>query len=150
MIRLTAARSGATALAALPMPDAWPNPVRCIALPLPVAADDWRLQHKTSDRGFYEAGLAQAQACGATEALLFARSDLRLTEGTRTNLFVRRKDGKLATPPQERGLLPGILRRRLLDSGEAVEEDITLANLAGGFFIGNALRGLLPATLVEA
>ena len=72
MIRLTAARSGATALAALPMPDAWPNPVQCIALPLPVAADDWRLQHKTSDRGFYEAGLAQAQACGATEALFHA------------------------------------------------------------------------------
>jgi len=48
------------------------------------------------------------------------------------------------------GLLPGVLRRWLLDEGRAQEAELTIADLAGGFFIGNALRGLLPARLLGA
>jgi branched-subunit amino acid aminotransferase/4-amino-4-deoxychorismate lyase len=44
--------------------------------------------------------------------------------------------------------LPGILRGRLIDEGKAIEGDLAAADLAGGFFIGNALRGLIPARLV--
>ena len=45
------------------------------------------------------------------------------------------------------GLLPGVLRRKLLDEGRAGEAELTLDDLAGGFFIGNATRGLIPARL---
>jgi para-aminobenzoate synthetase/4-amino-4-deoxychorismate lyase len=115
-------------------------------LPLPVAEGDWRLRHKTSDRGFYEAALRAAKAAGAGEAL-FLRDDGLLTEGSFTNLFVER-EGLLLTPRAEFGLLPGVLRRSLIESGRAAEADLTLADLSEGFFIGNALRGLLPARLL--
>lgn len=144
-LRLVLARSGAIALEAAPMPKAM-ELARCAILPLPVSDGDLRLRHKTSDRGFYEEALKVAKSAGADEALLI-RDDERLTEGSFTNIFVARGD-VLATPPLALGLLPGILRRSLLESGRAVEADLRLDDLSGGFFIGNALRGLIPAQLI--
>ena len=77
----------------------------------------------------------------------FLRDDDLLTEGSFTNIFVER-DGKLQTPPASLGLLPGVLRRQLIDEGRAVEANLRLDDLSGGFLIGNALRGLMPATLI--
>jgi para-aminobenzoate synthetase/4-amino-4-deoxychorismate lyase len=77
---------------------------------------------------------------------VFVRPDGLLTEGSFTNLFVRR-DGKLVTPPLTLGLLPGILRATLIEAGEAIEGALTEADLTRGFFIGNALRGLIAARL---
>jgi para-aminobenzoate synthetase/4-amino-4-deoxychorismate lyase len=45
--------------------------------------------------------------------------------------------------------LPGILRARLLGDGRAVEACLSIADLQSGFFIGNALRGLMPARLQD-
>ena len=56
----------------------------------------------------------------------------------------------LLTPPLARGLLPGILRGRLVDEGRAKEADLRPDDLAGGFLIGNALRGLVRARLRSA
>ena len=52
------------------------------------------------------------------------------------------------TPPARLGLLPGVLRRSLLESGQAVEAELTLDHLKDGFLIGNALRGLVAARLL--
>jgi para-aminobenzoate synthetase/4-amino-4-deoxychorismate lyase len=41
-----------------------------------------------------------------------------------------------------------VLRARLIDEGRAIEGDLRPEDLADGFFIGNALRGLIPARLV--
>ena len=147
-VRLLVSKSGAHALDASPMPPALPEPAICAVLPLPVAQGDWRLRHKTSDRHFYEDALRAATAAGAQEALLL-HDDGRLTEGSFTNIFVSRGD-RLVTPPAALGLLPGVLRRSLLDSGRAVEGDVTMQDLEPGFFVGNALRGLLPAKLLGA
>ena len=144
-VRLLAARGGALALEARPLPPAWPDPARAILLPLPVDPGDWRLRHKTSDRGFYEDARRVALAEGADEAI-FVRDDGLVTEGTVCNLFVER-DGALLTPPAALGLLPGVLRARLLAEGRAREQALTLADLESGFLLGNALRGLLPARL---
>jgi len=40
-----------------------------------------------------------------------------------------------------------VLRRSLIEEGKAREAELTLEDLSGGFFIGNALRGLIPAVL---
>ena len=69
-----------------------------------------------------------------------------LTEGSFTCLFVER-GGKLLTPPLSRGLLPGILRERLIEEGRAEEADLVEADLVHGFLIGNAARGLMRASL---
>ena len=112
----------------------------------PVDAADFRLRHKTSDRGFYEDGLKVAQQAGANEAL-FLLDDGQVSEGSFTNVFAPRGD-TLVTPPLALGLLPGVLRRSLIEEGRAVEGVVTLADLEQSFFIGNALRGLMPARLL--
>jgi para-aminobenzoate synthetase / 4-amino-4-deoxychorismate lyase len=145
-LRLVTSRSGAYSLELGPLPEVLDRQLRCIVLPLPVDPGDWRLRHKSSDRSFYEAGLAAAKAAGADEAL-FIRDDGLLTEGCFTNLFVER-DGRLLTPPVRLGLLPGVLRRSLIEAGRAVEAELSLADLKDGFLIGNALRGLIPAVLL--
>ncbi|WP_305097816.1 aminodeoxychorismate synthase component I [Croceibacterium aestuarii] len=146
-VRLLLARSGEIALESSPLPDLADGPVPCLALPLPVVPGDWRLRHKTTDRSFYEAAMAVAKANGAGEALL-VRSDGLVTEGSISNLFVERGNA-LLTPRASLGLLPGVLRRRLLEEGRAEEADLTLDDLAGGFLLGNAVRGLLPARLLS-
>jgi para-aminobenzoate synthetase/4-amino-4-deoxychorismate lyase len=145
-LRLVLARSGSYSLELADLPPALPDPAPCAVFRLPVDPGDWRLRHKNSDRGFYEAGLAAAQAEGAVEGL-FLRSDGLVTEGCFTNVFVE-QGGKLLTPPLALGLLPGVLRRALIDEGRAEETELTLADLGQGFFIGNALRGLMPARLL--
>jgi para-aminobenzoate synthetase/4-amino-4-deoxychorismate lyase len=145
-LRLVAARSGAFSLELAEMPAPLPAPALCAVLRLPVDAGDWRLRIKQSDRSFYEAALQVARGAGAAEAL-FLRDDGFLTEGSFTNIFVER-DGRLLTPPANLGLLPGVLRRSLIEAGRAEEAELTLDDLAQGFFIGTALRGLMPARLL--
>ena len=36
----------------------------------------------------------------------------------------------------------------MIEAGRAIERAVTLADLEQGFFIGNALRGLMPARLL--
>lgn len=144
-IRLMVSRSGALALEARHAPQPWPDPARVVVLRLPVGASDWRLRHKTTDRGFYEDARRVAAEANADEAI-FVRDDGLVTEGAITNVFVER-DGALLTPPATLGLLPGILRGRLLAEGKAREAELTLADLENGFLLGNALRGLVPARL---
>lgn len=145
-IRLLASRGGALAVEAQDMPDAWPSPAQAIVMPLPVDPGDWRLQHKTSDRGFYEDAQAVARTHGAQETI-FVREDGLLTEGCVTNLFVRGPDGILLTPPARLGLLPGVLRQSLLEQGLAREAELRIEDLEGGFFLGNALRQMMDARL---
>jgi para-aminobenzoate synthetase/4-amino-4-deoxychorismate lyase len=146
-LRLLLARSGAISLETAPLPPPQEGVAEVIALPLPVVPGDWRLRHKTTDRGFYQDALAIAQAQGARDAV-FVREDGLITEGTFTNVFVERR-GKLLTPPATLGLLPGVLRGELLAEGRAEEAELALADLTNGFFIGNALRGLIAARLTE-
>ena len=145
-LRLSVARSGAYVLELGELPTPLVEPAVCAVLRQPVDPGDWRLRHKSTDRGFYDLGLVVAREAGADEALLL-RGDGLLTEGCFTNLFVER-DGVLLTPPAQLGLLPGVLRRSLIEAGRAVEADLTLADLEGGFLIGNALRGLIKARLL--
>jgi para-aminobenzoate synthetase/4-amino-4-deoxychorismate lyase len=144
-VRMMLARSGIVAVEARPLPPAPTEPVEVAIVPLPVEPDDFRLAHKTSDRAFYD----DARIAAGTFEVLFEDRAGRLTEGSFTALFVPR-DGRLLTPPLSRGLLPGVLRQRLIESGEAVEADLTRADLAGGFLIGNALRGTIKARLAPA
>jgi para-aminobenzoate synthetase/4-amino-4-deoxychorismate lyase len=146
-LRVVLARSGALALESGPMPAPLGEPVPVLPLPLPVSPGDWRLRHKTTDRAFYAEALDVARAAGAQEAVL-VRPDGFVTEGSFTSLFVERA-GRLVTPPLAHDLLPGVARRALLEEGRATEGALTLDDLAGGFLLGNALRGLMPARLIE-
>ncbi|WP_419826529.1 aminodeoxychorismate synthase component I [Sphingomonas sp.] len=141
-VRLRAAPSGRAAIEVRPLPAPPAAPVTVAVVPLPVSPSDYRLRHKTADRGFYD----RARAAAGTFEVVFARQDGLLTEGSFTSLFVAR-DGRLLTPPLSRGLLPGVLRQRLIEEGRAIETDLTADDLRAGFLLGNALRGLIEARL---
>jgi para-aminobenzoate synthetase/4-amino-4-deoxychorismate lyase len=141
-LRLRLSPTGTLAIETRALPPEPEGPVRVAIAALPVDAQDFRLRHKTSDRGFYDRA---RQASGAFE-VLFTDGRGFLTEGSFTSLFV--DNGKtLLTPPLSRGLLPGIFREMLIEEGRAVESDLTEDDLRDGFYIGNAVRGLIAARL---
>lgn len=148
-VRLELRRDGALDLAAPPLPPEPDGQLLVAVAAERVDAGDPFLRHKTTRRGAYERAFAAADASGCGEAIFLNRQGF-LTESTRGNLFVRRSD-ILLTPPLEHGLLPGVLRRELLEAGAAREAPLRLSELAGGepWFIGNSLRGLRPARLSE-
>ncbi|RUV92373.1 hypothetical protein EOA75_17090 [Mesorhizobium sp. M1A.F.Ca.IN.022.07.1.1] len=106
------------------------------------------LRHKTNRRETYQQARAEYLATRADEVLL-ANERGELCEGTITNLFADFGDGMLVTPRLDCGLLPGVLRGELLDEGRAAEAIYTFDDLksAQAIFVGNSLRGLIPARL---
>lgn len=111
------------------------------------SGDPWR-GVKTTERALYDA--ARAALPGDCDEMLFLNERGTLCEGTITNLFVERA-GVLLTPPLSAGCLPGILRQELLETGRAREAELTLTDLRGAsaLYVGNSLRGLIPAVLIE-
>lgn len=109
---------------------------------------DTLLRHKTSRRQLYTHARAEYLVTQADEVLM-ANERGEICEGTITNVFADLGDGVLATPRLDCGLLPGVLRAQLLDEGRAREAIYSLDDLksARTLFVGNSLRGLIPARL---
>ncbi|MBJ7502052.1 MAG: aminodeoxychorismate synthase component I [Sphingopyxis sp.] len=143
-VRMRLAPSGALAIEVSPLPRLAELPVPVAVRPAPMAAGDFRIVHKTSLRAAYDAARHES---GAAE-VVFVDEPGFVTEGSWSNVFVER-DGQLLTPPLALGLLPGVLRAELIEKGRAVESHLRIADLESGFFIGNSLRGLVPARLAD-
>jgi len=143
MVRLHLGQSGALAIELKPMPAPQDGPVRCQLVPMQADKADFRLHHKTSDRRVYEVdGLEKGVHP------IFVDGNGFVTEGAIWNVFVER-DGVLLTPKLARGVLPGVLRAELIENGQAVEADLRAKDLAGGFFVGNSVRGLVTAVVSD-
>jgi len=143
-LRLLASRRGSIAIEVRGY-RTWPEAIMHVAIvSRDATAEDLRLRHKTTDRSIYRDALRR----GGTFEVLMTDAQGFLTEGCFSTIFVERGD-KLVTPPLRRGLLPGILRQSLIDMGEAVEADLRPHDLEGGFFIGNAARGMVAASLAR-
>lgn len=114
------------------------------------AGDMW-LRHKTSNRRLYDQD--RATFCSGDvpqfDELIYCNQRGELCEGAISSLFIDDGSDVLKTPPLDCGLLPGILRESLLQNGKAAEAVLTLddARKAEALFVGNSLRGLIPAEL---
>jgi para-aminobenzoate synthetase/4-amino-4-deoxychorismate lyase len=150
-VRLTLDHGGKLSVTAEPLVDSSGSVTVLLAQEQIDAA--WPLQrHKTTVRGHYDTALARAVAAGHFDAL-FLNTRGELAEGARSTVFVRPKSGDvLLTPPLASGALPGVFRADLLARGEAREAVLTLRDVqaASEVYLGNALRGLLPAIIVAA
>jgi len=106
------------------------------------------LRHKTSRRDIYVRARAEHLVSQADEVLLLNERG-EVCEGTITNIFADLGDGVLVTPPLACGLLPGVLRAELIETGQARESVLDLDELrtAKSLFVGNSLRGMIPARL---
>ena len=119
-------------------------------------SDDSWLGYKTSKRALYNDERAkycrsQTGNDNAPDELIYLNEKQQICEGTISNIFLRRDDGLYHTPHHSCGLLPGILRKSLLDSGQAIEAELYLHDLARAqkIFVGNALRGLILCDITE-
>lgn len=145
-IRATVALDGSVAVVAVALvPVAAPWRVR--VAPDRLASDDPWLTVKTTERAVYDRVRA-ALPVGIDE-LLFLNQRGEVCEGTISNLFFDAGQG-LCTPPLACGLLPGILRAELLETGRCREAVLPAAALGDAeLWVGNALRGLIPAEWVR-
>jgi para-aminobenzoate synthetase/4-amino-4-deoxychorismate lyase len=123
----------------------------------PVLAEEPFLQHKTTRRKMYEERRVRVEGRGCFEALLLNQRG-ELTEGTFTNLFIRRGQ-ELLTPPLACGLLNGVLRQALLagelplPAGLSIREAVlhrSDLDGAAGIYLGNSVRGLVEVELAAA
>ncbi len=120
-----------------------------IISPTIMQSDNPWLFHKTSLRHLYDEEWQNlCQKAGADEIIYFNERG-ELTEGSRTNIFVKFGNGKIYTPPISSGLLPGILREEMLEAGKAEERIIHKSDFdqIQQFYLGNSLRGLRKAIL---
>jgi len=112
-----------------------------------LSSADPLLRHKTSRRALYAAARAEFPTTEADEVILLNERG-ELCEGTITSLFLDDGTGPLKTPPLASGLLAGVLREELLETGSAVEAVLQPDDLAGGtVLVGNSLRGLIRCVL---
>lgn len=144
-IRLTLDRTGRVEVTAAPLgppPRHWHLALAAERLE---AKDPW-LGVKTTMRHRYDR--ARAALPAGVDELIFANAADRLCEGTITTLFFDLGQG-LQTPPLAEGCLPGCLREELLETGRCSETPLPLARLPeADLWMGNSLRGLIPATLL--
>jgi para-aminobenzoate synthetase/4-amino-4-deoxychorismate lyase len=142
-VRLVLSENGSFVCTAASLPAASPAAWRYAISPKVIHSGDVLLRHKTNWREAYEEDLANLQNC---DEVLFVNEHGHLTEGSRTNLFVRGA-GRLITPPLDDGVLDGCLRRALIDEGVCEESIIRPHDLeaADEVLLGNSLRGLIKA-----
>ena len=147
-VRLSMRHGGALRLTSAPLPPDGQRAWQVVFADQTLEADDVLLRHKTSARQRYERVLAALSTREQVFDAIFFNARGEACEGARSNLFVER-NGRLLTPPLACGLLPGVMRQHLLDSGRAVEAVLTKADLldAPALYMANALRGLLAVTL---
>ncbi len=143
--RLVLRKSGAFDIDVQAMPPAPSQPVRLLLAAERLDATDLFLRHKTTHRARYDAAWRAAEAQGAFDQL-FCNQRGELCEGGRSTLLLQR-DGVWWTPPLHSGLLPGVARQMLLDSGAVREAVLRPEDLprASRLAVVNSVRGVLSA-----
>jgi 4-amino-4-deoxychorismate lyase len=148
-VRLTLAQDGKSEVTAQPYAPLAPDAVWTVKIAeTRLDANDPLLRHKTTRRAVYDTARAEYSRDEVDEVILLNQHG-QVCEGTITNVFADMDDGVLLTPRLQCGLLPGVLRGELLESGGAREAMLTEDDLsrAKAIFVGNSLRGLIRVRL---
>jgi branched-subunit amino acid aminotransferase/4-amino-4-deoxychorismate lyase len=103
----------------------------------------------------WELAREEARAANADETLLVSPSG-HVLEGSASNVFVVRPDGRIVTPSLAEDVLPGVTRARVLAIArglglEVVEGPVTLETLrmADEVFVTNSVQEVLPLREVD-
>ena len=142
-LRLTLSAQGGFALdqSALPAPQtSWRLG---LAVPRLTSTDPW-LQVKSTHRPAYDAARAALRA--DLDEVVLQNERAEVCDGSITTVFFDRGQG-LRTPPLSCGLLPGVLRTQMA----CAEEVLAIRDLPHvRLWVGNSLRGLIPAVWADA
>lgn len=109
------------------------------------------LYHKTTNRALYDREYEKYREKGFFD-VIFMNSGNEVTEGTITNIIIR-KNGKYFTPPVSCGLLDGVYRKNLIQNGDfKIEEKVLFREdiiASEKIFLCNSVRKLTPVTLSD-
>lgn len=113
--------------------------------------DIQKTSEKTTRRDFYDGERERISLLTFADEVIFLNANDELCEGSFTSIFIE-KGEQLFTPHLSSGLLPGVLRQHYLDTGKAQAKVLTPSDLitADFIYVGNSLRGLMPAHLINA
>ncbi len=113
--------------------------------------NDPLLRHKTTRRQVYIAAREEYSPAEVDEVILLNDRG-EVCEGTITSIFLDVGGTTCTTPALSCGLLDGVLRRELLNNNVVEEGIVTVEALksARNILVGNSLRGMIRAKLVEA
>jgi len=110
--------------------------------------------HKTTGYLPRLLGLREAQRADCLESLWFTTAN-RLAEGSISNVFIVRK-GMLKTPPLDTPVLPGIVRKEVLDIAKTLDIEVQEVPIgidelldADEVFLTNTMMQVLPVVRVE-
>ncbi len=146
-VRLLLDEDGKVTITTSPQP---PQPadavMRYVISDTRLSSSDLFLYHKTTRRELYDREWAHFSETLGADEVIYLNERGELAEGSRTSIFIERA-GKLMTPRLDAGVLPGVLRQRLLDEARATEAVLTLDDLnrAEAVYLGNSVRGLVNA-----
>jgi para-aminobenzoate synthetase/4-amino-4-deoxychorismate lyase len=104
-------------------------------------------RHKTTRRDPYDRLYKKAREYGFDE-VIFTNENGDITEGAISNIFIERT-GKMLTPPVASGVLPGVLRRHILETRDGSQEAVLKVEdlkSADGIYLCSSLRGLRRVT----
>lgn len=148
-VRITLNEEGVFACTTAPLgksPSRWTYAIS----PKRVQSGDPLARHKTNWRELWD-GEAQRLALETScDEVIFLNERGEVAEGSRSTVFAKR-GGTFLTPPLSAGVLDGVLRRELIESGKCREATLSLDDLCkGDVYFGNSLRGLIEAVPVAA
>ena len=126
------------------------SPLKLSLSRYPLTSRVQETRFKTSARDFYDGERARISALTQADEVIFLNEKQELCEGSFTSLFIK-SNGQLLTPNLSCGLLPGILRQEFVQTEQAVEAKLTLTDIqtAEAIYVGNSLRGLMPAKFID-
>ncbi|WP_294363421.1 aminotransferase class IV [uncultured Clostridium sp.] len=84
------------------------------------------------------------------DEVLFLNEKGLVTEGSASNIFII-KENKIYTPKVESGLLPGVVRKFIINEFDVIEKEITLEDVlnADEVFVTNSLLGIMGISKIE-
>ena len=140
-MRLTLDARGVVEVQAAALPAAKPEWRVGLAAERLTSGDAW-LSVKSTRRAAYDA--ARAGLAAGLDEVILCNERGEVCDGSITTVFFDRGQG-MRTPPLACGLLPGVLRAEM-----AVAEEVLLARDLPQvrLWVGNSLRGLIPAVWV--
>ncbi len=145
-VRLTLNKAGQIEVQSFALDPSSPTLQLAVLAEQRIVSGDLLRRHKTTERHLYDEALRGLPSDGSVFDAIFLNERGEVAEGARSNVFIER-DGVFLTPPLSSGCLPGVLRAELLATGRAREAVLWPDDLRTGFWLGNALRGLMPAML---
>jgi 4-amino-4-deoxychorismate lyase len=150
-VRVLLRPDGQLHVATAALPALAPSPRVALAR-LTLASHEPLLQHKTTWRPWYTSTTQWLTAHHDFFDLIFLNERAELCEGSRSNIYVKH-DQHWLTPPLTCGLLSGVMRQHLLDSGQVREAVLTRADFeqpGTSLRLSNALRGWFEVQRAES